>query len=60
MFSAQANRPAPPFNTEARSVKPHYHDCLWGIGGKHICFEDACASIADDPPAEGAPFHGTR
>ena len=37
---------------------PHFHDCPWGTGGKHICFDRACAKLADEPPTKGAPFHG--
>lgn len=37
---------------------PHFHDCPWGTGGKHICFDRACIDIADEAPAKGAPFHG--
>lgn len=38
--------------------RKHFHDCPWGTGGKHICFDDACFDIRDEDPEKGAPFHG--
>lgn len=44
--------------TQEASTEAHYHDCVWGAGHKHICFQAECAEIADEPPVAGASFHG--
>ena len=43
-----------------QSNEGHYHDCPYGAGGKHICFDLKCKpKDYDEPPRTGGAFHGS-